>query len=56
MRLLCEPFARLPEYAPRMVLTLGNHEHRINRAVEYDPKLDGLLTVDDLDYQRHGWR
>lgn len=38
-------------YKPRLVLTLGNHEQRINRAVENDPKLEGLLKIEDLPYQ-----
>jgi len=38
------------QYKPRMVLTLGNHEERINRAVNNDPKLEGLLSVNDLPY------
>jgi hypothetical protein len=38
-------------YKPRMVLTLGNHENRINRAVNEDRKLDGLISLDDLPYQ-----
>ena len=42
-------------YKPRMVLTLGNHENRIHRAVNDDPKLDGVLSVDDLGYQEYGW-
>lgn len=43
------------QYKPRLVLTLGNHENRINRAVEDDPKLDGVLSVDDLKYTEYGW-
>ena len=43
------------QYKPRMVLTLGNHENRINRAVNNDPKLEGILSVDDLHYQLYGW-
>jgi hypothetical protein len=39
------------QYKPRMVLTLGNHEHRINRAINEDRKLDGLISTDDLPYQ-----
>ena len=31
-------------YKPRMVLTIGNHEHRINRAVENGSMLDVLLA------------
>lgn len=42
-------------YRPRMVLTLGNHENRINRAVNDDPKLDGTISIDDLRYHEYGW-
>ena len=42
-------------YSPRLVLTLGNHENRINRAVNSDPKLDGVLSVEDLGYAEYGW-
>ncbi len=42
-------------YKPRMVLTLGNHEERISRAVNDDPKLDGVLSVKDLQYEDFGW-
>ena len=38
-------------YKPRMVLTLGNHENRINRVIDEDRKLEGLISVDDLPYQ-----
>lgn len=40
-------------YKPRFVLTLGNHEQRIHRAVDNDPKLEGLLQYSDLPYS--GW-
>lgn len=43
------------QYKPRMVMTLGNHEHRISRAIESDPKLDGLMSLDDLCYEAFGW-
>ena len=39
------------QYKPRMVLTLGNHENRIDRAINNDKKLDGLISTDDLPYQ-----
>lgn len=42
-------------YSPRMVLTLGNHENRIDRAIESDSKLDGLISTDDLKYKEFGW-
>jgi Calcineurin-like phosphoesterase len=42
-------------YVPRRILTLGNHENRIDRAVENDAKLDGVLSVKDLKYEEYGW-
>jgi hypothetical protein len=42
-------------YRPRLVLTLGNHENRIARAIENDPKLEGLISVDDLQFKNWGW-
>jgi len=42
-------------YRPKMVLTLGNHENRITRAVNDDPKLEGVLTLDALGYEAYGW-
>lgn len=39
-------------YKPRMVLTLGNHENRINRAVNNNPMLDGVIGVSDLGYDK----
>lgn len=42
-------------YKPKMILTLGNHENRINRVTENDPKLDGTLSINDLMYEQFGW-
>ena len=42
-------------YKPRKVVTLGNHEDRIARAVEEDARLDGQLSLDDLHFKKHGW-
>jgi hypothetical protein len=38
-------------YKPRMVLTLGNHEERIMRAVNFQAELEGILSYDDLPYE-----
>jgi len=43
------------QYHPRLVLTLGNHEDRITRAINADAKLDGTLSLDDLQYDKFGW-
>jgi hypothetical protein len=42
-------------YTPRFVLTLGNHEERIDRCIEADPKLEGVLSYSDLKYEEYGW-
>lgn len=39
------------QYHPRKVMLLGNHENRINRAINDDPKLEGLISTKDLPYQ-----
>lgn len=46
---------RTRRYWPELHLTLGNHENRIERAVENDPKLDGVLSTKDLGYLDYGW-
>lgn len=42
-------------WAPKLVLTLGNHEHRISRAADLAPEFFGHISVDDLGYEDHGW-
>ncbi len=43
------------QWKPRMVFTLGNHENRITRAIDSDPKLEGLIKFDDLELEEMGW-
>lgn len=40
---------------PRKVITLGNHEDRIRRAVDSSPELEGTLSIDDIGFQEFGW-
>jgi len=42
-------------YHPRWVAIEGNHEDHINRAVQQDAKLDGLMSHDDLGCEAMGW-
>ena len=42
-------------YSPWKILTLGNHENRIDRATQIEPMLYGTISVDDLNYQKWGW-
>jgi len=43
------------QYRPRMVMTLGNHENRINNAVADNPNLEGFFSTTDLKYELYGW-
>lgn len=43
------------QYRPKLILTLGNHEQRILRAVNDSPQLEGVLSIDDLQYANFGW-
>lgn len=40
----------------RRTLLIGNHEERINKAVESQPELDGVIGIGDLSYLDYGWR
>lgn len=57
MLLLMEPIrkAMTSGWQPRLVMTLGNHENRIVRAVEEYPALLGTIQLDDLRYEDWGW-
>lgn len=43
-------------WIPELYLTLGNHENRISRAIESDRKLEGLISIQDLGYELHGFK
>jgi len=42
-------------YNPQLILTMGNHEHRIDRAVNLQPELEGVLDTAHLKYEEYGW-
>ena len=42
-------------YTPTLDLFMGNHENRINRAVNNDAKLEGLISTSNLHYSQMGW-
>lgn len=44
------------QYKPELILTLGNHESRINRVTEMQAELDGTISVKDLQYEKFGWK
>jgi hypothetical protein len=55
MKLLMEPIRKAKGYKPRLVMTLGNHEDRITRAINEDGRLHGTLSLNDLGYKEAGW-
>jgi calcineurin-like phosphoesterase family protein len=55
MNTLMTPIAKVSGWEPHLYLTLGNHEHRIVHAVNADPKLEGLISLNDLCYKDYGW-
>jgi hypothetical protein len=52
---LTAEWRNIANYHPRMVLTLGNHEDRITRAVEDAAILEGAIGLHDLGYEAFGW-
>lgn len=53
MAKLLKPIKHKPS---RMVLTLGNHEDRIDREAENNPKWKGTVSTADLCYESFGWK
>jgi hypothetical protein len=44
------------KYEPELHLTLGNHEYRIIRECEENPRYEGKFSYDDLGYSDWGWK
>jgi len=45
-----------PRYEPRLVYTRGNHDFRIERAINADPHtLEGTIGYEDLGLEEAGW-
>lgn len=55
MTLFVDPIAAEKGYSPRMIFTEGNHEGHIERAVHDDPRLEGMLSREDLKLADYGW-
>jgi hypothetical protein len=54
MDLLMTPLVKA-DFHPRLVFTMGNHEHRISRAIDNEPILDGTIGLEDLELAKWGW-
>lgn len=46
----------MKRWQPDLHVTLGNHENRIDRAIETDRKLEGLISTDDIKFKEHGFK
>ena len=46
---------RHKQYKPHYIFCVGNHEYRIVRIVNQDPRLEGLMTIDHLGLEEFGW-
>jgi len=58
MRLMMTPIRdemKKTGWNPRLVLTLGNHEDRIRRAINNTPKFEETIGLCDLGYEEEGW-
>ena len=55
MDLFVGPLAKIAGYSPCMEFCLGNHEDHINRATNEDAKLEGLISIKDLNLTAYGW-
>lgn len=42
-------------YKPRMVFTTGNHEFRIDRTLEIEPRLEGVIGQEQFNLEKYGW-
>jgi hypothetical protein len=43
------------QWNPRLVFTLGNHENRIERAIEKDAMLEDVIGFKDFNLVEYGW-
>lgn len=46
---------RSKKWWPERHIILGNHEDRITRAIEDDAQMEGILSLDMLNYTDQGW-
>jgi len=55
IRIIDSYIRAVPNYHPRKVVTLGNHEDRIQRFVNENPALSGFLGNHLYHFERYGW-
>lgn len=50
---LWSPYRRAKKKLPRRITLIGNHEQRIDRDIDLQPELDGVVSYKDLDLERY---
>jgi hypothetical protein len=50
---LWAPVKRSKKRLPHRVVLEGNHEHRVKRAINASPELDGAISFDDFDFKSY---
>ncbi len=46
----------LGKFKGKKIMLHGNHEDRIDRAVNSAPELEGAISIKDLQYEKFGWK
>lgn len=55
LRIIEEHIQSVPNYSPRKVITLGNHEERIDRFVSNNPEFKDFIGTDKLAFVDYDW-
>ena len=55
LELIEKEIAKVQGYKPRKIITLGNHEERIDRFVGLNPEFEGFMGTDQLAFEKYGW-
>lgn len=53
---LMRPFQRRKRKLPHRIVTLGNHENRVNRWIAQEPRFEGMMAIDDLGFSQFGFQ
>ena len=55
LELIEKEIAKVQGYKPRKIITLGNHEERIDRFVGLNPEFEGFMGTDQLAFKKYDW-
>jgi hypothetical protein len=49
------PFRKRKKRMPHFIFLVGNHEYRIERYVQQNPRMAGSIGLHDMDFDKWGW-